>query len=335
MDRLGPKHKKQQKPRRDMRNLFLAIFLFSLPILTFANERSFYPEQFALNGEWLYLRAEQDNLEYGRLTDGKTSHAVKPNNKFSNSFRVKLDTDLSNTWLSNTVLGMTYTNLSGRAHNAVGAKAGQEIRFSDPKNATPNKFSALQNEDLSHSWSKARSKWHLQNHVADLSLKQNVSLTPGFTFIPQFGVRNYWMRQNYEIHTKALVSYAQANMKQNMYAVGPQAGLGAEFLIGKGLSFKGSFTLSALYANHRIHTNVKSRIDGSSTDSKSNDRLTQCMPMLDYFLGLQYTSVYNDSYPVDIRAGWEQHYLFDANQMASSQGNLSFSGITLGMNVGF
>ncbi len=193
-------------------------------------------------------------------------------------------------------------------------------------------------------------RWDANYSNLDLDMARRLQFGDCFSITPHMGFRAFWMYQKFHIDGRYATilnseerSKFQAIFKEKIQGFGAEGGLWANWELGSGFALIGHFGGSILYSHFR----VKESYDLYKTTAQRNGELAEIVidsgiektnkrvgiPTMDYFLGLQ-TSQSICGYDYAIWVGWEQHILFNINQLTNGA-NLSAQGITAGLAVSF
>ena len=124
----------------------------------------------------------------------------------------------------------------------------------------------------------------------------------------------------------------QTQLNNRNWGCGAEAGLWGDWDFCNGFSLLGHVGGAILYSELHIHGNAATTGPAPAAGALGAyvDNIWAAIPMLDYFIGLQYVTCLADG-EIYFRAGWEQHVLFNVNRFSfPDHGNLSLQGLTLG-----
>ncbi len=315
-------------------------------------EWSFCDGKFVVEADWLYWQTEQTNMNLVSTTALSAvdatgaSSVVDPlnlNKNYESGYRVALGYEMpSNGWEFKVAYDYMPFKASGSAV-AVGDAFISGAGFTDfliPASLLPpsNLFAAV------------ASKWDGNINNIDVDVGRTLVFGECFHLHPHIGFRALWIDQNYKTDgvtipvtvidvTSFDTVLARYKEKQNSYGV--EAGLGACWNIGYGLSLIGHFGGSILYSQFKVNKDAlafrtaNDVIQPAHTFAESTTFYLGT-PTLEYFLGLAYDYNFCET-ELNLYAGWEQHVFFDVNQLLLSNtgGDLYTQGLTLGLRAKF
>ena len=204
-----------------------------------------------------------------------------------------------------------------------------------------------------------KTEWLSDFDYVDFDLAHMLCLTDYLIVRPHFGVRYLWAKQSFKIDfaaTKAAggiilghpsFETIAAFLKNRTHGVGVEGGLWGDCKVGYGFSIIGHIGGSILYGKHKINgskvitvntaiTNTGVTVPVTTiTNSSYRDIEHTAIPMMDYFIGLQYEACISEV-EVNFHVGWEQHIAYDMNRFTTTDGgDLSLQGLTLGGGFAF
>lgn len=175
--------------------------------------------------------------------------------------------------------------------------------------------------------------WNVRYNVVDLIMTYPVKsyCHPCFTFIPLWGVRGSWIKQHL---SSTVVSTLQAGSingqvssskkdKQHFWGVGPEVGFEATYDLGCGWGVYGGIAGALMYGNSDFKaTDTTALVLSRNTCENTRDHCV-CQYAFDGELGFRWTRHFCDeTRHLTLQAGWEQHTLFDFNQIGDGDLNL-------------
>lgn len=333
---------------------------------------SFSDGKFKVGAEWLYWKAEQDDMALGITIAGtteKTSAAntvdscfVEPNFKYTNGFRVNLGYELPcNCWEANVIYTYLPTSASTKLITAVNANRAVDGPYLFIQPNPTFQILSIMNDRLGNPlvlptdpfFQSYTQGWDLTINQIDFDVARTIVFNDCISIKPHAGFRAMWYTDsqratftgnsgNGQIGSTSATFVSDVSLKDKFTGYGIEAGLWGNWQLGAGLSVVGHFGGSILYAKYIVDESVLTTV--TSTDSQAVVTVNEytdtfcntvhtATPSVDYFLGLQYADEMCDM-SFAIRAGWEQHVYFDTNKIFQA-GNLSTQGLTLGLEVGF
>lgn len=290
---------------------------------------------FHLEIDWLYWKAQQDNMAVASfvnlISESPTiveSKNVRPPFKYDNGFRFNLNyTPLCSDWQLSAIY--TYIPFKSDTFNEIGDPP--TVFFS----SNPTSFPILTSVGLLNSLS---TKWSGNLSYLDIDFARTISFMDCFQLRPHIGFRGAWMSQTLSLEgdpQAAEVSLLQVKMKEKLQAYGLQGGFWGDWSMGNNFSVIGHIGGSVLYSNFKLEQNSLGFLDDDLVaDISGGDKPHTTTPTMDYLVGLQYkTSIKGAS--VMARIVWEQHVFFELNQIAFGGGNFSAQGLTAGLTFNF
>ncbi len=295
-------------------------------------EWSFCDGKFMVEADWLYWQTEQTNMNVVQITDADlNTKNILPDTNYENGYRVGVGYQVpSNGWEFKVV----YTNMPIHAANSAIYPAGSDIStgisniFSDTSGPGPGRVGI---------------KWDGNINDIDVDVGRTLSFGECFRLRPHIGFRALWADQKYKVRLVDLESdrydFLVIDAKEKFNSYGVEAGLGASWNIGSGFSLLGHFGGSLLYTNFNLNSSyAATNLPGQTPVFHQKGKPSLGTSTLDYCLGLAYTSTFCET-ELDIYAGWEQHVLFDVNQLllgtGDNSGNWYTQGLTLGLRAAF
>ena len=305
-------------------------------------------ENFNVEADWLYWKAHESNLSGEYYTSpfvntNKSSYNAKGRNvilkdEWSSGFRVASGYTMPcSAWK----VGLVYSYLPS-VSRFCGPKEGEYLFRTNAFNI----FRVLGVFNALH----VDAKWDLHFSYGDLDISRAICLKPGVSVRPHAGFRGLWINQHYNLHwVRAPTAEVNSNpavstlmMKEKLQGYGVEGGCWMDWQIVSGLSLVGHFGGAVVYSKADIENKSK-KLETPfgappSSEYEQNicltDRVKQINPMIDTFLGVQYHYAFCAT-TVYVRAGFEQHFIFDTNNWVIGLGNLGLQGLTLGSGISF
>jgi hypothetical protein len=319
---------------------------------------------FFMSADFIYWYAQQDGLEYafaGELGNNRTnpnpshSHIKQADRKWEPGFKLGAGLEFEHdgwdlfaewTWLNPITNNETSTSVDLDNDSYVVLPYGL------------NGVSGIAAGAVGQSLDKAEASWTLHYNVIDLELGRNFFLSRYMTLRPHVGLKTAWINQKFNKEFSgddigfgedpivatdlefALSGEAKQNQSQESWGLGIRMGIDPVFHLSRNWGIYGNLALSAMYQYYS--TSLKTSAYGIGTGTlnagqpidfefrntkKSNHTLT---PVLELGLGLEYmTWFYDESYMLELKAGWEEQVWFNTNQFQSAgEGNLTLQGFT-------
>ncbi len=298
-------------------------------------------------GDFLYLKAEEDNLEYAlqsaapiadlvTLTQGKVhriSTDYEPGFRAGLGFLIPHDEwDLYFIW----TCYRTHENAS------VSALPGEIIY--------PTMLNIFQNPQAT----SASSSWHLNFNTGDIEVGRSFFAGRFFTLRPFASARGAWIHQGINANygnvlynsTAASFTSVKAHNTSSMRAFGLRLGVDVDWELGDGwnIFFNGSGSL--LWSEFNI--NQKETLPDGTRINQIGNHLHAVTPVMEIAGGLSWGRyLFQHRYFLKIHAGWEEQIWFAQNRFSRmmddvnpgslvfNSGDLSLSGLNVGATLGF
>jgi hypothetical protein len=212
----------------------------------------------------------------------------------------------------------------------------------------PASLTTISPSDLSSSVSGV---WRANLNFIDLDLSRASFLSKWMSVKPYISVRNLWLYQKYNVSAAfsgSQASVANAQMKSNLWAIGPRGGFELKFGMGEGFYFFNNSSAALLWG---FFKNSQNSVETSSNRIYSYPRSVYVHTStynFDMSLGLGWDRKIDDNhYRISIRGAWEHHIFFDTNYFKSyadlsfieaqdsPKGNFTTEGFTLALRFDF
>jgi len=326
-------------------------FAFSYPKdLGLACSNDFYAR-----GDFLYMRATQDGLEYVLdqdttgsssafpLTDGKIKGFSRDSTSWEwrPGFRVGIgfNSTKNDTWSLDAY--WTYFRIKADS-TALNNGSGVLLGLLWPPVA---------NQAIPMTYSNARFEGTV--NTLDISMGKAYHVSRQFVSNPMFGIRGAWMEQDFYAryfvnHRKSIVAH-----KNDFRGVGLRGSYMAQFLFGSHFSIYGNAAMSLLFGKFDLSQSSDDNtgitwITGNDITYKVEDSYYSVKPNAELGIGITWGKMFDkDKYMVSLKVGYEFHHWFDQNQLRRfynanpiatdtvSRGDLSFNGFVFGLNFDF
>ncbi len=180
---------------------------------------------------------------------------------------------------------------------------------------------ALMDGEGGNSYRIAKAHYRLTHNAIDLELGRSHFMTRALSFRPHWGIRGAWLYQKFNdrfLNPPTLpMGITSQSLKleahNDYWGVGPRAGSGATWHLGKGFSIEGQIAAALLYGN--TDTKFKSEIFATPTstgyvvDQYYRDSFSQLVPTLQMALGLEWGMCSKcERYFYSVSALWETNY---------------------------
>lgn len=289
----------------------------------------------------LYWRAHENGLAYAVKSSSihklASSKIENPRFEWDFGFRIGIGYRFPRDCWN---LLLQFTSLQTHANNHTDAHHG-EVLF--PSWQTPREGGPFFAKHV-------HTHWRLHLGIVDLLLANPYHVSNDFVLIPQAGVRAGSIRQKYYLDYSG-GSFTDGDeiihMKNKFFGVGPNAGLGAEWALGKGFSLFGKSLFSVLFGEFFLHQNDYSN-GGKERPLGVRDWVSASGPIMDFRAGLNWQRCFKGTLKrILLAVAWDELLCFFQNQMLrfvsadskglflSNQGDLSVSGIELAMRFDF
>lgn len=196
---------------------------------------------------------------------------------------------------------------------------------------------------------EAKSHWENYLNQVDLNMGRQFYVGRWLSLRPHAGLRSTWIFQKYKVDFDGLFlgvpTNADTHMTNRYWGLGFCAGLGSDWMLGKGFSIYGDAGLALLVGFFNVHQHGEENDVDAFKISKG---FRTGRPIFDLDLGLKWFSRFNkDRYAFTIKAGYEYHLYSNMNQFLQSNGSadlelfnpvtgdLSYQGITVGGRFDF
>lgn len=292
---------------------------------------------FTVMGEYLYLQAKEEGLEYALpdstpntvpiANNGVVGHIHRIEPKFHSGYRVGAGYLLPN---HKGLFSAKWMHYEGSHDDSAKESAGEGIwPFWLDQNSAP-------------AAKRAHAKWHLDMNVFDLQIGTAFRVKRILTLQPFAGFRAAWIRQDLDIRYRDITFVEQtttpfidSDNDSHFHGYGLCGGINTKWKIWRGISFFANGSASLLWS--RFKTFQKETLFDDSIRSNIRDRLFTTTPVFELMAGLAWE--YNwKSIGLELHFGWEEQiwihqnmlnrYLdsFDHGVMKTDNGNLSLAG---------
>lgn len=283
---------------------------------------------FFINVDFLYWKAIEEGTNMGSVyttdsTETSTSD-VKIDSKYHPAFRVGLGMGLSE---DNWTAGIEYT----RYHSTNDNSKNLDLTDLSSENRLLSSWvlSSTESDDLIFG---LKSSWKVKNDLIDLNFGRPYYVGQKLIFKPIFGLRSGWMDQKYDQtqtfydETTTEENYSTVNAKSNSWLIGPRAGIGTNWVLGKGFNVFGNAAAALFYQNFKNNFKYKN----FETDSTLNthEKLSSITPNLECALGLSWGDYFfKKQSHLNFSIGYEFHWFANQNQMNSLAYKAMSSGV--------
>lgn len=303
-----------------------------------------------LTGDFLYLEAEENGLDFAIKTNDPTFTLPVDYLRYKN-----LDFDYDIGWRAGFGFNVPHdswdlyanwthynTEVSGHSH----AESGEGI-FPIWSGLDP----FLQQSTFFVT--DAHAKLRLNLNMIDAELGREYDVGKHLTLRPSMAIRTGFIEQHYHVRYSPimlppnLVGNDNIKFKNEYWGVGPKAQLDTHWTLGGGLGFYGSAAISLLFGEFTLRKNEV--FEGLPFPNlKVHHDFHQVRAITDLRVGIEWDFLLShDQYHFGLRAGYEQHLYFGQNQLdrtvyndfnsnlVSNLGDLSLQGWSASLRVDF
>lgn len=343
--------------------------LLVLPFLSFAQEEKAFPRppekeitieaqpwvknciaEPYVEGEFLYWKVAQENLEYGATGFGDQSREVTQRGKIytfdfegrpgfrggigANIAHDGWDVFLRYTWI--------YSKLTDRARVDLNEQRIRVLWLSAPE------------EFLHGGVNEAQARWQIHMNALDLEWGRNAYLSRYLTLHPFFGLKGYWSDQKYRAEYDGFFQRENgpqeranetAKMKQDSWGIGVRFGLNSDWYLSRNWSVYANLALASLWSHFDVHR----RDEGFNFIQNQKFLLVNTKldtyylnPILELGVGVCWEMWFaDDTMHALIQVGWEEQLWWGMNHFTkifdstSGRGNLEFQGLSLRFRFDF
>lgn len=347
------------KPEPIMKNTFYRIFttavisITSLLIPAKATALSYVYSidecEVTIGADWLYWYVSESGLVAGTFIDDfpdpvlkiAEAESVFPLFSFENGARINTsfsypkscwEYDISLTYIPFDASSKFYTTIPGTPTH---------LQYLLGNVAAFPSFNAFASNGLP-AMNTLFANWSGDFYYLDIETAYSFTFFEIFNFRPHMGLRIASMVQTYDLggefrfpgvndSTSGIIRF-----NQTFEGYGVEGGCWADWKMGCGWSLLGHIGGSFLYGNFTMDHTINSYIDVSTLVFKihSTAEFHDPVPSLEYFLGLNYASATRWT-TFDLHIGWEQKIFFNMNKLATTSGDFTTQGLTLGATVKF
>jgi hypothetical protein len=194
---------------------------------------------------------------------------------------------------------------------------------------------------------KATNRFKQHFNVLDLELGRNFFVSRFMALRPYFGLKSAWIRQSnnssYTLTTPSdsFVTGLIEKHRIKSWGLGIRGGISPVWYFMKGFGLYGNLALSGMWTYYK--TSLKGfaeGIDGSKTTTTNTVSSSHTVtPVVEWGLGLTYTTTCCNDYAFTLSGGWEEQVWinFAGNGIFGdvTNGNMTLQGLTLKAGVEF
>lgn len=296
------------------------------------------PYMFTVMGEYLYLQAKEEGLEYA-LPDstGNTGpiagqgvvgrvHRIEP--KFHSGYRVGAGYLLPH---RKGLFSAQWMHYSGSHDDHAKELVGEGI------------WPFWLNQFNAPSAQTAHAHWHLDMDVFDLQIGTPFRVKNFLTLQPFAGFRAAWIDQDLDVNYRNIMfvekgtstPFIKSDNDIHFHGYGICGGLNTKWKIWRGFSFFANGSASLLWS--RLKTSQKEKLVDGSLRSNIHDRLFTTTPVFEFMAGLAWEYEWK-SVGLELHFGWEEQIWLHQNMLSryidsfthgatmTANGNLSLAG---------
>jgi len=283
---------------------------------------------------------------------GQTTKVVTQDSGYSSGFKVGIGYNMNE--YDNWVFRADYTWLREHTKDTrqlTTPSSSAVVFITDPVYFLTSWF--YQNSALSQpiAAQQISSSWKMHLDLLDATASRPFYQGKSLVVTPSAGLRAAWIRQNLRIAATTLLNVTPptdtvvSHNSSNSWGIGPQAGIGANWLVGCGFRFEGNMKGSLLFTQY---THVKHREDpitlGFPVAYQYN--YYNCMrPMAEMDLGIGWLYYFNNQFALDLSASYDFNYMWGQNMMrtlndvnilgAPTSNDLYLHGLTISATLQF
>ncbi|MBS0653443.1 MAG: hypothetical protein JSR39_07970 [Verrucomicrobia bacterium] len=302
-----------------------------------------------LTGEFLYLQAEENGLEYAVKSNDPTFSAGNEKFDYQNldfdyhiGFRAGIGYNIPHdSWDLYAYWTHYNTDAEGHSHTADGEGLFPTWGFFSP-GSNQTRYAL-----------NANARLRLNLNIIDVELGREYTVGKWLNFRPSMGIRTGFIDQHYHVVYRPIIlevgsgfAADDIKLKNDYWGVGPKAGIDTQWVFGRGFCIYGSAAISLLFGEFEIRRSEF--IPNSPFSNKAHHDFHQVRAITDIAIGIGWDIMLaHDQYHLSIRGGYEQHLYFGQNQfdrvyytafmsnIGSNLGDLSLQGWTASLRVDF
>ncbi len=267
--------------------------------------------------DYLFWKPFQEDLNYAVRTtttvDGATTYQKyrpkSPSFNLSSGVRLGFGGYTGDVWDIKARGTYLYSQVSKNSH----ANASETL--------SPSLFPILAGQN----GVAASASWRLNFGLLDLTLGRETYLTPKFNIHPFIGIRAAWIRETFNGRFKgtadsviATLHTAKINNTNNVWGIGPRAGLDSDFYFANNWAFRGGLSGALVIGNFNTSQNLTSgtTVPGNVIKANLKDHQEMVRTNLDGYLGIGWDKWFdNNSKRMYVAVLCETSYWFGINQL--------------------
>lgn len=286
---------------------------------------NYCPGGFFLEGDFIYWKAIEDNLEFAEKIENSNIHRGELNFHWRPGVKAKVGyLFIDQSW--DLSLGWTY--LKSDAHQKFQLSDGQMLSTWFP--FVLGEFAQT-----------AEANWNVVYNVLDLEFGKFYSLGSSFIFHPQLGLRGVWIHQHYHAYYTSTLFPSSSGIRNKNNFDGFGIRMGADFIwpLSCHWDLVGALYASLIYGRFHLRENIS-----GTQNLNIHSNFWRVRPNLESQIGLQWkTPFYCDQFLFTIGGFYDLVYWFSQNQMLDQSvvtvqtrgGDLQFQGGSLKLQIDF
>ncbi len=299
---------------------------------------------FSIEGEFLWWRAQMDNLDYA-LNAGSTisiappivfsARTREPDFSFDPGVRASIGYDFGqNNW--DVFLRWTYHYTSVADNTGSTAIPAGLISTKDflSQNGIPA---------LSFS-STGKAKWQNRLNMIDFEMGYDYCVGNRFSLRPFMGVKGAWLDMDYRTTYRTVTSpagtFSNVHVTQDMdfWGVGPMVGIEGFLHMGWGFSIYSQSSAAFIYGEY--DSRYKQTTSAGGRIVVNHDNFTRQRAIGAIAIGLEWARCFANRYLLSLHVGWEGQYFWNQYEFRFVDefvyhGDLTYTGLDAGIRFDF
>ena len=304
---------------------------------------------FFVEGSFLYWQPMQENMKLGIVSNDSDSLDLV------NSY----DLDLDPTYKPGFKVGAGMSFDSGSWESSVAYtwfRSKETLQKTlDATNTDINILPAWTIPSfLSPNYHSATEKWTVRMQLIDLDFSKNFCSQSMLSFQPFVGVRCALIKQNLEAdyineNASYLLTWPSTHITQstNSWGVGPRAGIGSTWSLGKGFRIFGDGGFDLLFTQYDLKSSQTSSVTVANRYIENQSNVNTLRTHVDIGFGLGWEKCFMNKCLLDLSASYNFQAFFDQNmfriitseetpgQSFFPNGNLYIQGLTVSLGFDF
>jgi hypothetical protein len=297
---------------------------------------------FSLSGDFLYLKAKNEDLFYARRANVLEATGTSPFDNLS-SHVLRIDPDYApGFWIT--------AEARPPCNDKWCVELGWMHLFSEKSSRHDEETNSLIHASIVNTRgnpfaTSVHAKWHQYLNLIDLTLGRTLSATHRLKLTPFFGLRGALVNQKLHAHFENISynlnksgAFIDATLKNEFKGIGLITGLESCWMLGKGFHLFADGALSLLVSEIEVEQHENR---GSGNINFVKDHLHSLTPLFDLTAGFGWKREFGKGrYAIDLYSGWqEQLWIHQTEfQLANGElakGNFSLSGFFVGARCAF